>query len=47
MVKRSKLLAILIAGVITTSAFVGCGSKGGDGGNAASEEINSLVSLYN
>lgn len=28
MVKRSKLLAVLIAGIITTTAFVGCGSKG-------------------
>ena len=42
MVKRSKLLAILIAGVITTTAFVGCGSKGGDG-NAASEEKKTLT----
>lgn len=32
MVKRSKLLAILIAGLITTTAFVGCGSNSGDGG---------------
>ena len=37
MVKRSKLLAILIAGVITTTAFVGCGSKGGDGNSTSAE----------
>ena len=43
MVKRSKLLAILIAGVITTTAFVCCGSKGGDSGNATSEAKKSLT----
>lgn len=37
MVKRSKLLAVLIAGVITTTAFVGCGSKS-NGGNASGEK---------
>ena len=28
MVKRSKLLAVLIAGVIATTSLVGCGGKG-------------------
>lgn len=37
MVKKSKLLAALIAGVITTTAFVGCGSKE-EGGNSSEEK---------
>ena len=39
MVKRSKLLAVLIAGIIATTAFVGCGSKS-EGG---SEEKKTLT----
>lgn len=38
MVKRSKLLAVLIAGIITTTAFVGCGSKSEDGGSTSGEK---------
>ncbi|MBE6053863.1 MAG: maltose ABC transporter substrate-binding protein [Clostridium sartagoforme] len=41
MVKRSKLLAILLAGLITTTAFVGCGSK--DEGGSSSEEKKTLT----
>ena len=39
--KRSKLLAILVAGLVTTSVFVGCGSKDGgssDDGSASGEK---------
>ena len=43
MAKRSKLLAILIAGVITTTAFVGCGSKGNEGGDSNSGEKKTLT----
>lgn len=42
MVKRSKLLAILIAGVITTTAFVGCGSST-NGGTSDSGEKKTLT----
>mgnify|MGYP005609794513 FL=1 len=38
MVKRSKLLAILIAGIITTTAFVGCGSKTKEGTTDSGEK---------
>ena len=38
MVKRSKLLAVLIAGIITTTAFVGCGSKGEKGSTDSGEK---------
>lgn len=39
--KNSKLLAVLIAGVITATAFVGCGSKSEDGNS--SEEKKTLT----
>lgn len=42
MVKRSKLLAVLIAGLITTTAFVGCGSKT-DGGTSDSGDKKTLT----
>lgn len=42
MVKRSKLLAILIAGVITTTAFVGCGSST-NGGTSDSGKKKTLT----
>ncbi len=38
MVKRSKLLAVLIAGIITTTAFVGCGSKTNEGTTDSGEK---------
>ncbi|WP_411168905.1 extracellular solute-binding protein [Clostridium sp. MB05] len=38
MVKRSKLLAVLIAGVIATTSLVGCGGKSGTTGNKDGEK---------
>ncbi|KLE15859.1 maltose ABC transporter substrate-binding protein [Clostridium sp. C8] len=38
MVKRSKLLAVLIAGIIATTSLVGCGGKDEKGGTANTEK---------
>ena len=38
MVKRSKLLAVLIAGVIATTSLVGCGGKGENSGTTDGEK---------
>ena len=46
MVKRSKLLAVLIAGIITTTAFVGCGSKGSEGNSSSDKKTLTVWSHF-
>ena len=38
--KRKKVLSLLLAGLMTTSIFVGCGKKGDDNNSNASEEVD-------
>lgn len=38
--KRKKVLSLLLAGLMTTSIFVGCGKKWDDNNSNASEEVD-------